>query len=64
MCFGGSDFFQYPLILLLKNRICQRCFGCQRGMLPPFFLVHLQLLQNASIKESQRQDTVFERGEC
>lgn len=63
MCFGGSDFSVSPYSLV-KKRICQRCFGCQRGMLPPFFLVHPQLLQNASIKESQRQDTVFERGEC
>lgn len=63
MCFGGYDFSVSPYSLV-KKRICQRCLGRQRGILPPFFLVHLQLLQNASIKESQRQDTIFERGEC
>lgn len=63
MCFGGSDFSVSPYSLV-KKRICQRFFWVPARNVAAFFLVHPQLLQNASIKVSQRQDTVFERGEC
>lgn len=62
MCLGGGDFSVSPLSLVKKSHLPALFWVPARNVAA--FLVHLQLLQNASIKESQRQDTVFERGEC